>query len=205
MLIVDAKPATCKEEGNIEYYICSVCGEVTDTMTIYYPKTVSLSVVSYTFTGKALKPAITVKDSNGNLITSSNYSIKYSSNKSVGKATAKITFKGKYSGTISKTFTINPKGTSVSNLSAKSKGFIVKWKKQAAQTTGYEIQYSTSKKFKKKTTLTKIIKKTSTTKLSVSKLKAKKRYYVRIRTYKIVKGIKYYSAWSKSRSITVGK
>lgn len=61
------------------------------------------------------------------------------------------------------------------------------------------MQYSTSKKFKKaKTTTVKSYKKT---KVTVKKLKKRKTYYVHMRTYKTVKGKKYYSGWSKIKKV----
>lgn len=94
-----------------------------------------------------------------------------------------------------------PKKTSISGkLTAKSKGFTVKWKKQKS-VTGYQIQYSTNKKFTKKTSRIKVLKKASTTKLTVKKLKANKKYYVRVRTYLVVNGKKYYSSWSKVKTV----
>ena len=107
-----------------------------------------------------------------------------------------------------KTFTIKPKGTSVSKVKAAKKGFKVTWKKQATQTTGYEVQYSTASNFKKgNKTVT--VSKNKTTSKSVSKLSAKKKYYVRVRTYKTVKvngkNVKLYSGWSKAKSVTTKK
>ena len=65
---------------------------------------------------------------------------------------------------------------------------------------GYQIQVATDKKFKKnKKTVT--IKKQKTTKKTVKKLKAKKKYFVRIRTYKTVNGKKVYSSWSKAKTV----
>lgn len=94
------------------------------------------------------------------------------------------------------------KPTSVNGrLKAKSKGFLVSWKKRKS-VTGYQIQYSVSRKFTKKTTKLKNVKGASKTKLTVKKLKARKKYYVRVRTYKIVKGTTHYSEWSKSKSVT---
>ncbi|MBR1763701.1 MAG: fibronectin type III domain-containing protein, partial [Eubacterium sp.] len=79
--------------------------------------------------------------------------------------------------------------------------FTAKWSKQATQTTGYQIQYATNSKFtKNKKTVT--VKGTKTTSKTVSKLKAKKKYYVRVRTYKTVNGKKYYSGWSKAKTVT---
>ncbi len=88
---------------------------------------------------------------------------------------------------------------------AQSKGFTVKWKKQKKSTTGYQIQVSTNKKFAKKVTVTKTVKKNSTTKLAIKRLKSKKRYYVRVRTYKTVKGKKYCSGWSKVKTVITKK
>ncbi|MDE6658679.1 MAG: fibronectin type III domain-containing protein [Eubacterium sp.] len=197
--------ATTKKNGTVVKK-CSVCGASTKT-TVYYPKTITLSKTSYTYNGKAQKPTVTVKDSKGKKIASSNYTLKYASNKNVGKATVTITFKGNYSGTVKKTFTINPKPTTLSSITAKSKGFTAKWKKLTTQTTGYEIQYSTSSKFSGAKTVT--VSKNKTTSKTISKLKSKKKYYVRIRTYKTVKvngkSTKIYSSWSKSKSVTTKK
>ncbi|MDD6603814.1 MAG: fibronectin type III domain-containing protein, partial [Eubacteriales bacterium] len=97
-------------------------------------------------------------------------------------------------------FTIKPKATSISSLKAGSKKFTVKWYKRTTQTTGYQVQYSTSSKFTSPKTVT--ISKTGTTSKTISKLKAKKKYYVRVRTYKTVNGTKYYSSWSKAKYVT---
>lgn len=125
--------------------------------------------------------------------------------KGVGKATITITAASTdaYDSATKKiTVTVKPKGTSVSKLQKSRKAFTVKWKKQTTQTTGYQIQYSTNSKFKKgKKTVT--IKKNKTTSKKIGKLKAKKKYYVRVRTYKTVGKIKYYSSWSKAKSVKV--
>ncbi len=171
----------------------------------YYPQTTNLSTTNYTYNGKTKKPSVTVKNSKGKTIASSNYTITYpSGRKAVGKYTVKIKFKGIYSGTVSKTFTIKPKATSVSNVTSGRKKFTVKWKKLTKQTTGYQIQYSTSSKFTNAKTIT--VSKNKTTSKTISKLKAKKKYYVRVRTYKTVKvnekSTKIYSSWSKAKVIT---
>ena len=135
---------------------------------------------------------------NGNVVLKNgkDYTVSYKSNKNVGTATVVITGKGNYTGTVTKTFKINPKGTSLKKLTAGSKQFKATWNKNTIQTTGYEIQYSTSSNFTsgKKTVK---VKKNKTTSTTVKKLKAKKKYYVRIRTYKTVNGKTYYSGWSK--------
>ena len=91
--------------------------------------------------------------------------------------------------------------TSITSLSAKDNGFTVKWKKKT-KITGYQIQYSTSSKFSIKNTKTVKIKKAKTTSKKITDLKSSKKYYVRIRTYKIVKKKKSYSSWSKKKNVT---
>lgn len=125
----------------------------------------------------------------------------------MGEVSVTVTFKGNYTGSVKSAFCILPKGTSLSKVRAKTKGFTVKWKKQAVETTGYELQYSTSSKFMG----AKIVKniKAKVTSKKVAKLKAKKKYYVRIRTYKTVKvngkTQKLYSGWSKAKKVTTKK
>ncbi len=201
------KKATISKNGSIVTK-CSVCGSVSKNTVIYYPKTISLSTTSYTYNGKVKKPSVTVKDSKGKKISSKYYTVTYQSGrKNVGKYSVKITFKGNYSGSKILYFTINPKATALSSVTAKSKGFTVKWKKQTSQTTGYQLQYSTSSKFKSANTVT--VSKNKTTAKTISKLKVKKKYYVRVRTYKTVKingkSTKIYSSWSKVKSVTTKK
>ena len=167
---------------------------------------VTLNKTSYTYNGKAKKPGVTVTAGIKTLTKNTDYTVSYKNNIKVGTSSVVITGTGDYTGSVTLSFKILPKGIStLGKTKAKSKGFTVNWKKQANSTTGYQIQYSTSKKFTGNTTVTKTIGKTSTTKLTISKLKAKKKYYVRIRTYKTVNGKKYYSSWSKTKSVSTKK
>ena len=200
--------ATTAKDGQI-YKKCSVCGAVTGKTVIAKASNIKLSKTAYTYNGKVQKPSVTVKNSKGKTLKyGTDYTVTYPKGmKNVGKYTVKVTLKGNYSGSKSMTYNINPKGTSVSKVTAAKKGFKVTWKKQAAQTTGYQVQYSTSSKFKSAKTVT--ISKNKTTSKSVSKLSAKKKYYVRVRTYKTVKiggkSVKLYSGWSKAKSVTTKK
>ena len=100
---------------------------------------------------------------------------------------------------------LKPGSTAIKGkIKATTKAFLVKWEKQT-DITGYQIQYSTNKKFKKKGTKLKTVKKPQTTKLTVKKLKAGKKYYVRIRTYKTVNATTYYSEWSKAKTVKIKK
>ena len=196
--------ATTSKNGSVVTK-CTVCGKVSKNTAIAYPKTITLSATSYTYDGKVKKPTVTVKDSAGKKIAASNYTVTYANGrKNVGTYKVTIKFKGNYSGTVTKTFTIKPKATTLSSVTAGKKKFTAKWRKQATQTTGYEIQYSTDKNFKKNNK-TVTVSKNGTTSKAVSKLTAKKKYYVRVRTYKTVGKTKIYSNWSASKAVTTKK
>ncbi len=140
------------------------------------------------------------------LIKDKEYTVSYLYNINVGTAYVTVYGEGDYYGSVTKSFKIIPKGTPVKGkVKPKHKGFTVKWKKQPYSITGYQVQYSTNKKFKGKTTVIKTIKKKSIIKLTTGKLKAKKKYYVRVRTYKTVTGKKYYSRWSKFKVVKTKK
>ena len=198
--------ATASKDGKITT-TCTRCGTTTKTVKIAKVSKIKLSKTKYTYNGKKQTPSVTVRDSKGKeLKVNTDYKVKLpSGRKNVGTYEVKITFKGsKYSGSKTLSYTINPKSTKLSKVSAKKKGFEAKWEKQSTQTKGYQIQYSTDSKFKSgNKTVT--VNKNSTTKKTISKLKAKKKYYVRIRTYKTVGKQKYYSDWSKSVKVTTKK
>lgn len=204
-LFLKAEPG---KDGEIKEK-CSICGTVLAQTVIYAPKTVMFSKDSYVYDGKTKKPGVVLKDSRGQVIDGSQYTVTFKDNKNVGKATAVITLKGNYSGSLKECFTIIPKATQIAKVTAKSKSFEVKWKKQSVQTDGYVIQYSTSKKFTKSTTKSVTVKNKKTTSQTVKKLKAKKKYYVRICTYKNIKEngktVKLCSQWSKPKTVTAKK
>lgn len=155
-----------------------------------------------TYTGKAQKQMPTVKVSGEELEYGTDYTVSWKNNVNVGKAAVQITGAGKYTGSISRTFSINPKGTKVTKLTKGKKQLTVRWTKQATQTTGYQLQYGTAKSFRSGTKTVKVSSAKSTTK-KLTKLKTGKKYYVRIRTYKTVSGKTYYSSWSKALSAKV--
>ena len=200
--------ATPTANGKIVNY-CSVCKKTLSTTVIPKASSIKLKATSLTYNGKVRTPKVIVKDRTGKtLVKNTDYTVSYAKGrKYVGKYAVKITFKGKYSGTKTFYFTIKPKATSISSLKAGSKKFTVKWKKQATQTTGYQVQYSASSKFSKAKTVT--VGKNTTVSKKISKLSGKKKYYVRVRTYKTVKingkSIRIYSGWSKAKTVTTKK
>ena len=197
----------CKEAGTYNVTI-TMKGNYTGSKTLTYkinPASISklkikLDKTSFTYDGWSQYPSVTVKTASGTKLSNYfDYTVTYASgSKNVG--TYKVTVKAldNYTGTKTLTFKINPAKTTVSKLTAGKKSLKVAITKKSEQVTGYEVQYSTSKSFKSyKTKKLTSYKKTS---LTLSGLSAKKTYYVRVRTYKTVKGVKYYSGWSTIKS-----
>ena len=191
--------ATVKITGKGNY-----TGSVSKTYSIKndFKKATVSGISTKAFTGKNITQNITVKYNGKTLKNGTDYTVSYSSNKNIGTATVKIAGKGSYTGTITKTFKINPAKQEIQKLTAKSKAFFVDWA-QKGSATGYEIQYATNSKF---TSAKKInITNNKTDKTTVSKLSGKKKYYVRVRSYTTVKGTKYYGAWSSVKNVTTKK
>lgn len=163
----------------------------------------TITINAQKYTGKELKPKAEVVVDGVQLEADRDYTITYSNNTNVGKATATVKGIGDYEGTAKGSFKINPKGTSISKLSAAKKAFTAKWKSQKTQTTGYQVRYSLKSDMSGAKTQT--ISSNKTTSKKVTSLKAKKKYYVQVRTYKTVKGVKYYSSWSTKKSVTTKK
>ena len=179
---------------------CSLCGKDKSKSTIYYPKNISLSGVNYAYSGKVITPKVVVKNSAGQTISSKYYTVTYArGRKNVGRYAVTIKFKGNYSGSKTLYFNILPPRTTVSKLTAGKKSFTATITKKSAQVTGYQLQYSTNKKFSGAKTQT--IRSYKTTKQTIKNLYAKKYYYVRVRTYKTVGGKNYYSSWSNYKYI----
>ena len=179
-------------------------GSVSKTYSIKnnFKKATVSGISTKAFTGKNITQSITVKYNGKTLKNGTDYTVSYSSNKNIGTATVKIAGKGSYTGTITKTFKINPAKQEIQKLTAKSKAFFVDWA-QKGSATGYEIQYATNSKFTsaKKVTITN--NKTDTK--TITKLSGKKKYYVRVHSYTTVKGTKYYGAWSSTKTVTTKK
>lgn len=190
-----------QKNGKVRFHVNALPAE---SVVLEYSNEINpvlkLSATAYTYNGKVRKPSVAVK-AGEKTFSASEFAVKYSGGrKNVGKYSVTVTMKGKYTGKKTVTFRINPKGTAVQKLTKGKKMMKVTWKAQNTQVSGYRIQYSTSSKFKKDTHV-KTVKSYKTKSLKVKKLKAKKKYYVRIQTYKTVGGIKYYSGWSKTKSV----
>lgn len=176
------------------YYTCNRCHYSYSEENKKSISNIYLEKIKYVYDGKLKTPNVIAYDTAGNLVNLTNVSYA-SGRKNVGTYNVSVTY-GKQSFNLS--FQIVPKRTNISSVKAGKKKLTLKWKKQQKQATGYQIQYSTSKKFSRAKTITVKSKITSKT---IKGLKAKKKYYVRIRTYKVVNGKKLASSWSKTKSI----
>ena len=188
---------------------CTVCHERLETAAIpalaridISEADATLSTSIYEYDGGYMKPGVVVKLNDTLLVAGKDYTVSYINNKKVGTATVIVNGIVQYTGSISKTFTINPASQNIQKLETRYGGFFVDWA-QKGSATGYEIQYATNSKFSgaKKVTVTN----NKTDKKTISKLSGKKKYYVRVRSYTTVKGKKYYGAWSSTKSVTTKK
>ena len=196
-------PATMKKDGKI-VTSCEKCKAVLSTETIHRIGKVSLSNNKVVYNGKVRTPSVIVQNSKGEKLDKKAYTVTSAKGrKNVGTYTYTIKFKGNYYGKKTLKMTIVPKAPASSKPAATKGGFTAKWKKvSGTQHDGYQIQYATQKNFAKgKKNVT--VKGTKATSKKISKLTAKKTYYVRVRTYKKVGKTTYYSAWSKTQSVRV--
>ncbi len=153
---------------------------------------VELSKTKYTYNGNLRKPTVDGE----NLVKTRDYTITYKNNKNVGIATAVITFKGNYTGTIEAEFEIVPKKAGIKSLSEGDGKLTVKMKKGASgyAADGFQIYYKVKNTSKWQS------EKTDKTALTLDKLKADKRYSVKVRTYKEVNGHTLYGPWSSVKT-----
>ena len=200
--VITTTPATMKSNGR-KISKCSICNNVQYDNVISKISSVNISKTAFTYNGKTQTPTVTVKDSKKKTLKNkTDYTVTYSSGiRNVGRYSVKIKFKGNYSGEKTFYYNIAPKSTSVKSVKGLSKGMQVNLKLQKTQTTGYQIQYSNFSNFKNAKTVT--VKNNVSTK-KITKLSGKKKYFVRVRTYKTTKfsGKNYniYSSWSSAKT-----
>ena len=172
--------ATCTKDGHYDMVkICKVCGkkEVVSTHTLFATGKHTAAAAKK----ENVVAATTKKGGSYDLVVRCADCGEVIS--STHKTTAKIVVKAS-------------KVTKATNVKGKKAKITVK---KAASVTGYQIQYGTKKNFKGAKSA-----KTKATTKTVSKL-AKKKYYVRVRTYKVVDGKTYYSSWSGAKTVTIKK
>ncbi len=162
-----------------------------------------LSEKEYTYNGKARKPKVKIILTNGVVLTegkNAGYTLSYAKGrKNTGKYKVTVSLKGNYGSKEELFFTIKPQKVTVSGITAIKKGFKLKWKPVSGAVTGYQVQYSLKSNLSGANT--QWVKKADAKSTTVKKLKAKKKYYVRIRAYKTADGKKIYSPWSVKKTV----
>ncbi len=201
------KKASTKKNGSVNL-VCKNCKE--NIVSSELPKIAGafLSTEVYTYNGKERKPSVTVLDDHGLILTKNkDYTISYpSGRKKCGKYKVVVKFKGNYTGTKNLYFKITSAKTEIKSLTVESKTSLkVKWKSVKKGVTGFQIQCSTSSKFKDGTVVTKKIKGYKNTSATIKKLKKSKTYYVRIRSYNTTSKKTTYSDWSDKVKVSLKK
>ena len=192
---VDPKPVT-PQEPTVSNVNLSV-GRKT-VKVAYAKKTLNLNI-------KAEKGAsVSVKSANKKVVSIDKKKRAVICGTGKTEITVTASLKGKKTTVLKIPVSITPIRQSVLALkSSKSRQMTVSWKKDT-RATGYQIMYSTDKKFRKNVK-TVNIKKYKTTHCTVKKLARNKRYYVRVRSYKKVSGGKLYGSWSSTKNVKIKK
>lgn len=198
----DTSDGSTSDNGNANTTGGSDTG-TSDGNTVVSVGNLKISVASSAaYTGKAVKPAVTVRNGNKVLKNGTDYKVSYKNNKKIGTASVVVTGMGSYNGSAKLSFKIVPKKAVLSAVqSKKAKTVSVKWKRDNT-VTGYVIQYSTDKNFKKNVKKV-TIGKNRTASTTIKKLRSKKTYYVRVASYKKVGGKTYTGKYSNVKKIKV--
>ena len=184
---------------------CTVCHERLETATIpalaridISEADATLSTSIYEYGGGYMKPGVVVKLNDTLLVAGKDYTVSYINNKKVGTATVIVNGIGQYTGSVSKTFTINPAKQNIQKLETRYGGFFVDWA-QKGSATGYEIQYATNYGFTNAETKKLTANKPDTA--TIGGLYRGRNYFVRVRSYTIVRGSTYYGEWSPIKNV----
>ncbi len=164
---------------------------------------VKLSKKKYTYNGKVKTPAITVTDTNGNVLREGkDYTLSYSKGrKNPGRYKVTVNYKDKFSGTDTLFFSIIPQRTKITDLVSGDEKITVKFRKQTEKTTGYAIQYSTDSDFSAEDTVTLLVEGVKKTAKAIRNLAPDTKWYIRVRTFTEKGDTTYYSEWSDTKSV----
>ncbi|MBQ3370722.1 MAG: fibronectin type III domain-containing protein [Mogibacterium sp.] len=160
---------------------------------------VSNCTAAKVYTGKAIKPAPVVFWEGLTLTEGQDYTVTYKNNLNVGTASVTVKGKGAYTGTIKKTFRINPKGSTFTKSTRSHQYVTLTWSKRAARMsknriTGYQVRYARNTAFNN--SKPKYFKGYTKTSGKITGLTAGTTYYFQIRTYMKLDKKTYYSKWS---------
>ena len=187
---VSEKKATITEDG-VGQYRCEICGTSKNDI-IKRVSNIALSNTSFIYNTATQKPNVIIKNSAGYKLDAASYALTNSGRKTVGKGTVQVVLKGKYEGNVTLSYNVVPKKAAVKSASVGKRRVTVKMSTKVSSTGGstYQIGYKQKGTSKWKYTTT-----TSQSKV-IKSLKKGKKYYIKVRAYGSVGGIKYYGSWS---------
>ena len=187
---VSEKKATITKDG-VWRYRCENCGTSKKDI-IKRVSNIALSNTSFIYNTATQKPTVIIKNSAGNKLDAASYTLTNSGRKTVGKGTVQVVLKGNYEGSVTLSYKVVPKKAAVKSASVGKRRVTVKMSTKVSSTGGstYQIGYKQKGTSKWKYTTT-----TSQSKV-IKSLKKGKKYYIKVRAYGSVGGIKYYGAWS---------
>lgn len=196
-------PATNRSDGCIKRQ-CRYCKANAPDEYISRIRVIELSSSSYVFDSKKHKPSVKVLNAENKKIDKKYYTVKYDKNcASIGVHKVKITFNNYYQGSFTLTYKIIPPSTNITKLKPSENKITLYYKKQNKNISGYQISYSTDKEFNKSQKM--LIKNKNKSTAVINNLKKNKKYYFRVRTYKLVDNKRIYSKWSSIKSVKTGK
>lgn len=205
----EANPLRVDMKGTQRYFYAYFKNpNATTTSSISVTVPTNITIPSRTTTDSNVSSQLTTSTTASQITADSKmvegaHSIANEFSKSLSKANATTTTKATTTAKATKKASNKnkPKKTKIKSVKGKKNGFKITWKKVSG-VKGYQIKYSTNKYFFESLTKSKNVKKAKTTSATVKKLRKGKTYFVKVRTYKIVKGKKVYSDWSKVKTVT---
>lgn len=205
----EANPLRVDMKGTQRYFYAYFKNpNATTTSSISVTVPTNITIPSRTTTDSDVSSQLTTSTTASQITADSKmvesaYSIANEFSKSLSKANTTTTSKATTTTKATKKASNKnkPKKTKIKSVKGKKNGFKITWKKVYG-VKGYQIKYSTNKYFFESLTKSKNVKKAKTTSATVKNLRKGKTYFVKVRTYKIVKGKKVYSNWSKVKTVT---
>lgn len=205
----EANPLRVDMKGTQRYFYAYFKNpNTTTTSSISVTVPTNITIPSRTTTDSDVSSQLTTSTTASQITADSKmvesaYSIANEFSKSLSKANTTTTSKATTTTKATKKASNKnkPKKTKIKSVKGKKNGFKITWKKVSG-VKGYQIKYSTNKYFFESLTKSKNVKKAKTTSATVKNLRKGKTYFVKVRTYKIVKGKKVYSNWSKVKTVT---
>lgn len=182
----------------------SLNSKAAEAATLTKVSTLTISgIKDKAFTSKAIKQSIVIKNGKKKLTAGTDYTLTYKNNIAVGKASIVIKGKGRYTGSITKTFKINPSEVTITSVESSQHGSaIIAWERKI-EATGYQIYSSDSEDGDY--TMIALLKDNTACTYNTTELEVSKTYYFKVKAYTKVNKENYTGTFSKPGSVTIQK